>query len=128
MRFGFTGADEYGAPNDTLRIGRFSIHFCGPWDYGAPLRLHLNWFFRGSLTKEGHVTLDARSLHFAVALRPNAKFAQRLGYTGRRRHGRWTSWSSPGKRTRERRAWEEVEGHWRRMLERERYDAWLDQA
>lgn len=32
---------------DTLKLGRLTIHLCGPWDYGAPLRLHVNYFQRG---------------------------------------------------------------------------------
>lgn len=83
------------APDDTVSIGgRFSVHLCGPWDYGAPLRLHVNWSNR---SRAGKVA-SPNKLHVAVALCRNGRFGARV--QDRRQRSRWWLVSWPAKERR----------------------------
>lgn len=54
---------------DSIHIGRVTLHFCGPWDFGAPLRFHFN-------IRDKHDPKKNR-FHFAIGLLPGHGFAKR---------------------------------------------------
>lgn len=99
--------------NVTL-FGRLTIHVCGPWDYGAPLRLHINWDHkpRDQFTEEEKYRgLQSGHWHLGIALTPSARFGRPLQCPGT---PRWVYWSTPA-RTRKLRetyaAWKESHGN-----------------
>lgn len=76
---------------DAIHLGRFTVHLCGPWDFGAPLRLHFNWANRNPKQKGWHFAIGkfAKRVHEGEGSRWYYVGSPRLEEKHKRRYQEW---------------------------------------